>query len=102
MLPRSSGYRLPVEDQRPIGRPDTVSEPPANALDRYFKITERGSTLAREARGGIVTFFTMAYIVVLNPIIIGGIPGEAKNATCSATCCRCRRSRRSRRSSRAS
>ena len=31
-------------------------------------------------RGGLVTFFTMAYIVVLNPIIIGGIPGESKNA----------------------
>lgn len=43
------------------------------ALDRYFKITERGSTFAREFRGGLVTFFTMAYIVVLNPIIIAGV-----------------------------
>src|SRR5215217_7723895 len=34
-------------------------------------ITERGSTLAREIRGGIVTFFTMAYIIVLNPLILG-------------------------------
>jgi len=50
------------------------------AVDRYFKISERGSTLSREIRGGLVTFFTMAYIVVLNPIIIGGIPGESKNA----------------------
>lgn len=41
------------------------------ALDRYFRITERGSTVAREVRGGLVTFFTMAYIVVLNPLIIG-------------------------------
>lgn len=40
-------------------------------LDTYFKITERGSTLGREVRGGIVTFFTMAYIVALNPLIIG-------------------------------
>ena len=39
-------------------------------LDSYFKITERGSTLAREVRGGLVTFFTMAYIVALNPIIL--------------------------------
>ena len=40
-------------------------------LDSYFKITERGSTIAREVRGGFVTFFTMAYIVALNPLIIG-------------------------------
>jgi AGZA family xanthine/uracil permease-like MFS transporter len=40
-------------------------------LDRYFRISERGSTVRREARGGLVTFMTMAYIVVLNPLIIG-------------------------------
>ena len=40
-------------------------------LDRYFRITERGSSMAREVRGGLATFFTMAYIVVLNPLIIG-------------------------------
>jgi adenine/guanine/hypoxanthine permease len=40
-------------------------------LDSYFKISERGSTIAREIRGGFVTFFTMAYIVALNPLIIG-------------------------------
>jgi AGZA family xanthine/uracil permease-like MFS transporter len=40
-------------------------------LDSYFKITERGSTVAQEVRGGVVTFFTMAYIVALNPLIIG-------------------------------
>ncbi|MCF8602617.1 NCS2 family permease [Gordonia sp. HY442] len=45
---------------------------PSGVLDRYFKISERGSTIAREMRGGLVTFFAMAYIVVLNPIIIGG------------------------------
>ena len=40
-------------------------------LDSFFKITERGSTVGREIRGGFVTFFTMAYIVALNPLIIG-------------------------------
>ncbi|MEU1373979.1 NCS2 family permease [Streptomyces triculaminicus] len=42
-----------------------------NALDRYFRITERGSSVARELRGGLATFFAMAYIIVLNPIILG-------------------------------
>ena len=39
-------------------------------LDAFFHITERGSTIAREVRGGVVTFFTMAYILVLNPLIL--------------------------------
>ena len=43
----------------------------ATFLDRYFKISERGSTVGREVRGGFVTFFTMAYIIVLNPLILG-------------------------------
>ena len=44
---------------------------PTNGLDRFFRITERGSTIERELRGGVVTFFTMAYIIVLNPLILG-------------------------------
>ncbi|KIF78875.1 MFS transporter [Streptomyces sp. 150FB] len=43
----------------------------ATGLDRYFKISERGSSVAREVRGGFATFFAMAYIIVLNPIILG-------------------------------
>ena len=63
---------------------------PTSGLDTFFKITERGSSVSREIRGGIVTFFTMAYIVVLNPIILGfakdvdgnflgGGPGDGSN-----------------------
>ncbi|MGH1561788.1 NCS2 family permease [Mumia sp. DW29H23] len=43
------------------------------SLDRFFKISQRGSSVGREIRGGVVTFFTMAYIIVLNPIIIAGV-----------------------------
>ncbi len=43
----------------------------SGGLDRYFKISQRGSTVGRELRGGVVTFFTMAYIIVLNPLILG-------------------------------
>ena len=46
------------------------------ALDRFFKISDRGSTLGREVRGGVVTFFTMAYIVALNPLILGFAPDK--------------------------
>lgn len=41
------------------------------ALDRYFYISERGSTVGAEIRAGVVTFFAMAYIVILNPLILG-------------------------------
>ncbi len=58
---------------------DTNTPGSAAALDRFFKIGERGSTVGREVRGGLVTFFTMAYIVVLNPIIIGGMAGSDRN-----------------------
>ncbi len=45
-------------------------------LDNYFKITERGSTMNREVRGGLVTFVAMSYIVVLNPLILGSFSAD--------------------------
>ncbi|HEX2131270.1 MAG TPA: NCS2 family permease [Actinophytocola sp.] len=51
------------------------------ALDRFFHISERGSTPGREIRGGVVTFVTMAYIVVLNPLIIGSFSADPDNPT---------------------
>ena len=60
--------------RRQAGRPSpTGPEPNRGAVDQFFQITERGSTVAREVRGGVVTFFTMAYIIVLNPLIIGTV-----------------------------
>jgi adenine/guanine/hypoxanthine permease len=46
------------------------------SLDHFFSISERGSTFVRELRGGLVTFVTMVYIVVLNPLIIGTVPDK--------------------------
>ncbi|OBF25546.1 NCS2 family permease [Mycobacterium sp. ACS4331] len=48
-------------------------------LDSFFEITERGSTVAAELRGGVVTFIAMAYIIVLNPIILSGTADVAGN-----------------------
>ncbi|WDZ88403.1 NCS2 family permease [Nocardiopsis sp. HUAS JQ3] len=42
-------------------------------LDRFFFVSERGSTFGREVRGGLTTFMAMAYIIVLNPIILSGV-----------------------------
>jgi len=53
---------------------------PRGSLDRFFEITARGSTPGTEVRGGIVTFVTMAYIVILNPIILSGSPDVDGNS----------------------
>jgi len=67
-----------MPDATPDTTPDTAAEPatstgppPAGLLERHFQISHRGSTVGREVRGGFATFFTMAYIVVLNPLILG-------------------------------
>ncbi len=57
----------------------STSAPARTGIDGFFQISERGSTLGREVRGGIVTFLTMAYIVVLNPLILGYVTDSEGN-----------------------
>ena len=65
--------------QTPAQETDAPPPPPPHRsrLDRYFRITERGSTAMREVRGGITTFMAMAYIVLLNPVILS-VPDVGK------------------------
>lgn len=62
--------------QKP-GAPSGTRAGRFTSLDAFFQISERGSTTPREIRGGLVTFFTMAYIVILNPLILGGFSADA-------------------------
>ncbi len=55
-----------------MSKQTTTSARAGGGIDRFFKISQRGSTVGREVRGGVVTFLTMAYILVLNPIILTG------------------------------
>ncbi len=57
----------------------TTSPSRAGGINGFFRITERGSTVGREFRGGIVTFLTMSYIIVLNPLILGFVPDAEGN-----------------------
>ena len=55
----------------------TVRVPDAQGpggLDGFFKITERGSTMRTEILAGLTTWLTMAYILFLNPAILGALP----------------------------
>jgi xanthine/uracil/vitamin C permease (AzgA family) len=47
-----------------------------NAVGRFFKFDQRGTTFSREVIAGLTTFTTMSYIVVVNPAILSnaGIP----------------------------
>jgi adenine/guanine/hypoxanthine permease len=60
-------------------------------LERLFQLTARGTTPAREVRGALATFLTMAYILFANPAILSaaGMPQEpviAATAAASALC----------------
>ncbi|MEV2256774.1 NCS2 family permease [Streptomyces sp. NPDC050147] len=62
---------MPSSATTPVDASKEPPKSPQGGIDGFFKISERGSTLAREVRGGFATFFAMAYIIVLNPIILG-------------------------------
>lgn len=44
-------------------------------LDSYFGITAKGSTFKKEIMGGLITFISMAYILIVNPFMLSGIEG---------------------------
>ena len=48
-----------------------------SALDRYFRFSENGTTLARDTMAGVTTFIVMSYIIFVNPAILSfaGIEG---------------------------
>ena len=46
-------------------------------LERLFSIKEKGSTTKTEIIAGITTFFTMVYIVFVNPSVLGDEIGRA-------------------------
>ncbi len=54
-------------------------------LEKHFHIKERGSTVSREIMGGLVTFMAMAYIIFVNPSILGAT-GMDYTALTLATC----------------
>ncbi|MEM1505276.1 NCS2 family permease [Domibacillus sp. 8LH] len=58
-------------------------KPPARSLylflDRFFKLSERNTSVKTEMLAGLTTFMTVSYIILINPIILGdaGMPVEA-------------------------
>ncbi|MEV6560823.1 NCS2 family permease [Nocardia sp. NPDC051756] len=58
-----------VQTHSSVPEPVTGRSP----LDRFFRLSARNTTISREIRGGITTFVAMAYVILLVPLIIGGV-----------------------------
>ncbi|HTU43022.1 MAG TPA: NCS2 family permease [Candidatus Aquilonibacter sp.] len=58
--------------------PTTIPVPRKSFVDRYFKLTENHSSVKQEMLGGLTTFVTMAYIIIVNPQILSqaGMPAD--------------------------
>ncbi|MEC4720856.1 NCS2 family permease [Noviherbaspirillum sp. CPCC 100848] len=54
-------------------------------MDRFFKLKEQGTDVKTELLAGLTTFLTMAYIIFVNPSILGDA-GMPKDAVFVATC----------------
>lgn len=57
-------------------------------MEKLFKLKEHGTNIRTEIIAGLTTFFAMAYIIFLNPVILGeGTPANIPNtAVVTATC----------------
>lgn len=58
-------------------------------LDKYFKITERGSNIKVEMGAGLATFMTMSYILIVHPMIMksAGMPANEVFTVTAVTSC---------------
>ncbi|WP_302397137.1 NCS2 family permease [Eggerthella sinensis] len=54
-------------------------------MDKFFKISARGSTVPTEIIGGLTTFLAMSYIIAVNPAMMQAA-GMPFNAALTATC----------------
>jgi AGZA family xanthine/uracil permease-like MFS transporter len=74
---------MPAETLQPTGPAPTRG---GSALDRWFQIRARGSTVGTEVRGGVTTFVVMSYILAVNPVILSTLTqGKGPDFVATAT-----------------
>src|SRR2546430_17598706 len=86
--PRLPMLRAPSPEAERKERDVATTVPPSSRgtpgpnswLDRYFKISERGSNVRTELVAGLATWLTMSYILFVNPSILGSIKDHAGTA----------------------
>lgn len=63
-------------DNTPVAEPvEVLEEKRVNWFDRFFHITERGSSVGKEIIAGIIVFLSMIYILPVNTSILGDAAG---------------------------
>jgi len=85
MRPDQSPFlpKAPMED---LGPDASLRDKVVRYLDHRFEITERDSTVWLEVKSGFISWMTMSYIMVVNPVILGKAqPGLSQGALMSAT-----------------
>jgi AGZA family xanthine/uracil permease-like MFS transporter len=66
---------------------EAVDGGPDNALERFFKFKQWDTSLKRDTLAGLTTFIVMAYIIFVNPNILGlGGTGLPFSAALTSTC----------------
>ena len=63
----------------------TEAETKTGFLERRFELSGRGTNIRTEILAGVTTFLTMAYIILVNPAILGQA-GMPVAAVAAATC----------------
>ncbi|PQO99427.1 guanine permease [Massilia phosphatilytica] len=76
------GHRLVMPGYNAHGHPQPWSQ---RMLESLFKLRQSGTDVRTEVLAGITTFLTMAYIIFVNPSILGDA-GMPKDAVFVATC----------------
>jgi AGZA family xanthine/uracil permease-like MFS transporter len=67
-------------------------DPPAGALERWFRLSEHATTVRTEVLAGATTFLTLAYIIFVQPAVLGAAgmdAGAVLVATCLASAAAC-------------
>lgn len=71
--------------QEPISQPTPPAAAGTSLAERWFKLSEHQTDVRTELLAGLTTFLTMAYIIFVNPSILGDA-GMPKDAVFVATC----------------
>ena len=54
-----------------MGQSTNNSPASTNILEKWFHLSEQGTTIKRELLAGLTTFVSMAYILFVNPSVLG-------------------------------
>ncbi len=74
-----------MQTPNPTAGTAAIPTVPPSWLERLFKLEAHGTTVRTELLAGLTTFLTMAYIIFVNPTILGDA-GMPKGAVFVATC----------------